>query len=229
VAPNFGEHQVVADCIDGRRMFTRPAAARAAGGTLALLFALAGSGMPADHLVAGLRPARFPLWIHQDCGANAALAAVAGLLASHGAQLDALRADLGLAPGRSDRAQAAARLAELARRTTADGRQGEFLAAGVAADHVLGGHAELAVIVNQVPGTTIDRDALPAGDQVFALDVWAYRDSAAALLQALPQEPPQEPLDLSGLADTMAEVMIDLCLGAVCALCAPAMVLAVTA
>jgi hypothetical protein len=236
VAANLDAHQVVADCIDGRRMFTRPAAPRAAGGTLALLFALVGAGGSADNLVAGLRGAGFPLWIHDDCGANDALGGVVELLASHGAQLDALRGDLGLAPGRADRGLAVAQLTDLAGRTTADGRRGEFVSAGIEADHALGGHAELAVIVNQVPGTTVDRASLPAGDQVFALDVWAYRDSAAALLQALPLQalpaqelPAQEPIDQSSLADAMADLMIDLSLAAVCALCGPTMVLTVAA
>jgi len=208
---------ITGDCIDGRPLADEPgpAAARAAGGTLALLAGLWGlddqfGPLDGPDLADGLVALDLPVWVHQGCGANEHLAQVADYLMAHRAELDDLRHRLGLGTAPGDRTAQAARLANRLDGTSPADRQAGLARTDQPLPRFDGDHAELAVIVNLVRPVTLDRMALAEATesaQVFTIDAWALADSAAAALTATDGDPSRR--------DDLADLLLDLNLAAV--------------
>ncbi|MDR1015101.1 MAG: hypothetical protein LBL86_09030 [Coriobacteriales bacterium] len=186
----------------------------AAGGTLALwvAFVLNGCDLPLEDFLKGLQRAGVPIGGHTDdhahgeasgCGANDKLGRILELVGT-GPALDrivALVEDMGVPVSEagilriSKRADAlsvsgSVLLGTPVQRLSLIGEHGSSVTLG-------GGHTEQLIVINAVPGTTLDRQALKGrlGEQAaaFNVDVWAFAGSLGQAAAALGLEglPPQ--------------------------------------
>jgi len=215
---------VVADCIDGRPFAdgaAAPLSPRTAGASLAALFGLwaGGTSVAADDVARAALRGGLPVWVHDGCAANEAAGRVAGLMASHLDALDAVRAAIGC-PADADadagsgvRCDAAARLARALEGGNPQDRLAQFERAGVRRGAYAGEHRELVFVVNQVPGTTLDRTRVAdafGGAQAFDVDAWALGDTARAAARVMDLD--------DDAADAIADAMLDFALTAAFAL-----------
>jgi len=227
---------VVDTCIDGRR----PAAAvqsgpNSAGGSLSLLVAwlLCGGQTAAADFFAILQQAGITLGGHTDnhahgpstgCGANdnlpAILAKIAGkelapTLATGLQQQDRLAANAKtlLDEGQALLADAALRLKAIAATALSE------------VPELVGAHCEVAVLLNQQAGLTLDRDRLAArfGADVaaFNVDTWAFASSASQALVALNQSGIEMPQPEAPLQQLFVEALTAYNIATAQALCAP--------
>jgi hypothetical protein len=158
-----------------------------------------------DAFLAALAAAGLPLGGHSDehahgdasgCGANDQMGRILAVLgtAATAPFLATMAEQLGMPLEEEPRGRILEQAAKLAELIAADslGSSAERLSLISQygnAPLLAGGHTEQLVVLNQVPGTTLDRDALAAAlgaeYSVFNVDTWAVESSTAAVLAVL--------------------------------------------
>lgn len=194
---------IVASCIDGRLATTNaPLLPNSAGGSESIMvaddltlqrFARATTAEQYESVLQYLVSHRYPIGSHTDdhehagasgCGANDKLPSIYAMICQHSNQLRDTISQLGITV--SDEWFAAMVQRARARQHFSSGD--ELLRKAQSVDEsavtVLSGeHREMAVVVNTVPYTTLDRQKLydRDGAAVFNVDVWAFPATAAIL------------------------------------------------
>lgn len=208
---------IIGACMDGRPGSTAEAVPNGAGGGLLYLVAdrlVRGDSDPIDEANARVlgQIGQIPATVHvhrdhhahgEDAGCAAAdkVGAIFTIIAQHGEQLRSLATELGLGSDSSDEAhqQIIRHAADETKLVMASGNDLVAMVdaqlaksaepTGAHTDILHGNHHEVAVVMNQRTGTTLDRQALAqefdrAPDehrQAFNIDTWAFAPSAEAL------------------------------------------------
>lgn len=242
---------IIGACMDGRPGSTAEAVPNGAGGGLLYLVAdrlVRGDSDPIDEANARVlgQIGQIPATVHvhrdghahgEDAGCAAAdkVGAIFTIIAQHGEQLRSLATELGLGSDSSDEAhqQIIRHAADESKLVMASGSDLVAMVdaqlaksaepTGAHTDMLRGNHHEVAVVMNQRAGTTLDRQALAREfdrahehHQAFNIDTWAFAPSAEALY---PDDPTAQ--------QQATTAMLYYNLAAIMALCGPRMMVTV--
>ena len=242
---------IIGACMDGRPGSTVEAVPNGAGGGLLYLVTdrlVRGNSDGIDEANArvmgqiGQIPAT--VHVHRDhhahgeqagCAAADKVGAIFTIIAQHGEQLRSLATELGLGSDSSDEAhqQIIRHAADESKLVMASGSDLVAMVdaqlaksaepTGAHTDMLRGNHHEVAVVMNQRAGTTLDRQALAREfdrahehHQAFNIDTWAFAPSAEALY---PDDPTAQ--------QQATTAMLYYNLAAIMALCGPRMMVTV--
>ena len=242
---------IIGACMDGRPGSTVEAVPNGAGGGLLYLVTdrlVRGNSDGIDEANArvmgqiGQIPAT--VHVHRDhhahgeqagCAAADKVGAIFTIIAQHGEQLRSLATELGLGSDSSDEAhqQIIRHAADESKLVMASGSDLVAMVdaqlaksaepTGAHTDMLRGNHHEVAVVMNQRAGTTLDRQALARefdraheNHQAFNIDTWAFAPSAEALY---PDDPTAQ--------QQATTAMLYYNLAAIMALCGPRMMVTV--
>ena len=197
---------IVCHCIDGRTCDDIVLAPNAPGGTLAVAVAedlTAGRNVSNDDTTLDIYKKILEKMKHDGvmigghvsstagdtpyetgCGASDQLGAIYAYIATNGATIHSIATKLGVSVSDETHELITERAAQRSQftdsqeiLTTLKAEAGDEAAAALE-----GVHAEVMAIINLIPGTTLDRNAVKskygAGYQAFNADVWAYEESA---------------------------------------------------
>lgn len=244
---------IIGACMDGRPGSTAEAVPNGAGGGLLYLVTdrlVRGNSDDIDEANARVlgQIGQIPATVHvhrdghahgEDAGCAAAdkVGAIFTIIAQHGEQLRSLATELGLGSDSSDEAhqQIIHHAADESKLVMASGNDLVAMVdaqlaksaepTGAHTDMLHGSHHEVAVVMNQRTGTTLDRQALAQEfdrahehHQAFNIDTWAFASSAEALYPDNPTAQQQA-----------TTAMLYYNLAAIMALCGPRMTVTVLA
>jgi len=200
-------------CVDGRCGGKGELLPNAAGGSETLMvaddltvkkFVHGGNGSTIDqykHLLTSLKESGHPIGGHtavdlrgapSGCGANDKLSAIYAYIGQNAEALRGLVESYGYSISDDDQSLIIGNAVARSEFSSGDELLKALKTEGGRVDELTGEHMEIILIINRLPGTTLNRDAVRAefGDnyQAFNVDVWSFEAGARAISEETASE-----------------------------------------